>query len=174
MMACVATAEPEISAGRTLIELRPGPDFNTVAYAYCRWKKDGLFEQVFADAPDMRLVDLLDWTYQPTVEAVAAYADGQLIGFGWICQAYKVEGRLIGEIGVAFFRGVPLPQWGEALRMLVEHAFERGLEEIYGVSRISNRAAHILARRCRMRQVDRLPWEAGPRAESIIYMLERN
>jgi hypothetical protein len=168
--------EPAIITDRQ-IELRPGLDFLTLAYAYWRWRDEGLFPIIFHDHTNLSLNQYLDWVYQPTVEAAGCFVDGELIGIGWILQAKQVAGKVVAEVGAGFFRGTPLSQWHRSLDMMLEYAFvNRGVEMAYGLSPATNRAAHVLAGRCGIPNTGCLPMFGeylGQAVDMVIYAIGR-
>jgi hypothetical protein len=167
-MATLAVEQHELS-------LRPGLDFPTLTYAYCRWKGEGVFKDIFYQEPDALLVDFLGWNMAGAVEALGLYDGDTLWGMGWVNQKYEVDGVRMAEVGVGFFKGVPLSIWRRALDLMLTHAFiEVGLEVVYGLCPTQNRAAMEFIRKCRMTKVDKLPWgqEVGP--EVGVYELRKD
>jgi aryl carrier-like protein len=149
--------------------IRPGLDYVSLMYAYCRWRAEGLFPDIFHECPEMTLEEFLDWNYLPTVEPVGCFHGELLIGVGWICGAWKMpDERIVAEAGAAFFRGTPYRAWRAALRLLLRHAFvDRGFSAIYGISSVTNRAARILRKCCGMEEVNWAPWR-GPLPEGTV------
>lgn len=154
------------------IRLKLGMDFPILAAAYCRWRAEGLFEQIFHRTPNISLIEFLDWCYLPTVEPVGVFAGESLVGVGWIVQARQIDGQVVAEVGAAFFKGTPLSAWRRALHLFMDHAFvDRGFAEVYGVSAKDNRAARVIRRWCGMRPVERLPWEMSTEPDAVVYAL---
>lgn len=169
----MVTTETLLRSSAGALELHTGLPYQTLAYAFVRWRAEGLFSQIFHRCPDISMGEFLDWSYQPTVESVGCFDRDSLIGGGWIAQLYRVEGQLVAEVGAAFFKGTPLSKWRTALRMYLAHAFEdRGISRIYGFSSPRNRAARIIARCCGMHQVFTTPWGETP-PDTIIWELRR-
>jgi hypothetical protein len=157
------------------VDLRLGLNFPALTAAYCIWKGEGTFASIFPDNPDMSLWEFLDLNYQPTCEPVGCYVDDAVIGIGWICQAHEIDGRVVAEVGTAFFKTTPSSAWHQALELFLRHAFEtRGFAAIYAISQQGNREGELIAKLCGMREVERLPWAQEVPPDRIIRRLSRS
>jgi hypothetical protein len=170
------TAVPEQQAVRRAdgIELRLGLKYDLLMYAWARWRGEGLFPLIFPRQPNMTLWEFLDWNYLPTVEPVGCFREDELLGIGWICQAYQLDQGVAAEVGAGFFKGTPMTVWHGALDQFLHHAFEdRGFVEIYGLSVEDNLYSKAMLRHCGMHQVAALPWTQGVPADTRVFMVDR-
>lgn len=174
VMATIAAPPDNVRPADKAVELRTGLHYSVLAAAYLCWQEDGLFPLIFHRCPEMSLWDFLDWNYRPTVEPVGCFAGDRLVGMGWIVQARRLDGRLVAEVGAAFFKRTPLTIWRRALEMLMDHAFVNwGFAEVYGQVATHNRLAGLLTRWCGMVEAERLPWGEGTAANCTVYSLDR-
>jgi hypothetical protein len=157
------------------VRLVLGLNFPALTAAYCGWKGEGSFEQIFFRAPSMTLWDFLAWNYQPTSEPIGCYVNERMIGIGWICKAFKLpDGRIVAEVGAAFFRNTPSSLWHRGLDLFLEHAFvARGFDAIYGVSPRRSAQAEAISRWCGMGEADGLPWGEAVPAGAVVRKLDR-
>jgi RimJ/RimL family protein N-acetyltransferase len=174
-MACPAVMDISTEDG---VELSPNLDSATLMYAYCRWVGEGLFSRIFPEHPNMTPFEFLTWSTLPAVKTAGCYADGDLVGIGWICQIHQVADKKVAEVGVGFFKGTKLSLWRRGLELLIESAFlDYGCISVYGTSPAPNRAARVLALSTGMRETGRIPlftqWE-GKAVDAIIYSLRRS
>jgi hypothetical protein len=128
-------------------------------YAYNRWKAEGTFPIIFHRCPDVALEEFLDACYLPTAETVGVFVGEEMVGVGWIVQAWRIDEMVVAEVGVAFFSGTPLTVWRKALWEFLKHAFVvRDFDQIYGMSAVGNRAARLITRWCGMKECARPAW----------------
>jgi hypothetical protein len=160
-----------------MVEIRPGVPFPVLAAAYSRWRAEGSFPEIFHKCPDMSLIDFLEWTYSPTVEAIGCYVGEALVGVGWINGAYEQnDGSKIADVGAAFFKGVPLTVWKKALNLLIRHGFSvYNLSAMYGLCSRSNRLANLLTGWTGMSPSDisTLPWGEPVADSASVYRLDK-
>jgi hypothetical protein len=161
----------EFSAGT--VYLRLGLPYPLLATAYHRWRRDGLFPLIFPRCPDIDLISFLDFCYRSTGEPIGVFIGDNLVGVGFIVQAWQIEDKVVAEVGAAFFRNTPLSVWHKALDLLMRHAFaDRGFAAVYGVAAKVNRAGRLITRWCGMVEAERPDWLVEV-PESVVYKLSR-
>lgn len=171
-MMTATTAAPSLAHS---VELRLGLHYTALAAAFCRWRAEYLFGDIFFRNKGMTLPEFLDWNYRPTVEHVGCYVGSLLVGMGWICQVHSIDGKRIAEVGVGFFEDTPYSIWRDAIRKLLDHGFRsRDIDIMYAIGDgRNNRAARVLPRVCGMTQVAHLPWEEDVPPGTIVHRLTR-
>ncbi len=158
------------------VTLKLGLDWPVLTAAYAMWQAQGLFRQISWRHPDATLKDFLDWNYDPAHEPVGCYVGDRLLGIGWICQAWRIDGRVSAEVGAAFLKGTPLSLWHRALDLLLRHAFvDRKFDTIYGLCPVASGDARMFVEYCRMRPAETatLPWGEKVPADMIVCRLDR-
>lgn len=163
-VACVQVAEPVTVRGHVGID--------SLTYAWFRWRREGLLNEIFPHQPDMELPEFLSWHVRPDVETVGCFAGDELVGLAWIYDVANIAGVETAEVGVGFFRNTPLSVWRAAIDRLLRYGFEvRGLAAIHGTSPAPNRAARVLAKYAGMKTVGWLPLRSpwGKKAVDTVF-----
>lgn len=125
-----------------------------LAYAYTRFKKEGLLDLLFYENNFTLLQFVMKYMENNTSTLACFQQVGDTInlcGFGWINEHTKLgPDHARANCGMAFFRGYASPEFlVRFAHMMIEWAFDHlCIDALHGVTPAKNRAAIMFSRKC--------------------------
>ncbi len=189
-MATLVPVEPLAQTGTAELWVSSEISEEQAAAFYLRLYADGLLPEVFYSGIPS-IPEFLSWLKRPDILTVGAFVRSRadavpgldeaktgetaMAGMVFFWDIKGVPGAKRGDIGIVFLRrfqrrSITIP----LSRLVMDHAFQRGLDVLYGLSAIEGRAAVALAHALGFEQVGPLPlygsWNGRPSAAIMTWM----
>jgi RimJ/RimL family protein N-acetyltransferase len=130
-----------------------------------RLKKEGLWDSVFHENPDMTPAQVLNFFNNPrNLLQIFSLTDDEkivdIVGMAWLSDIIECQGIMTKGIGsFVFFRDYQKPEYTSAFgQWVIDYWFSTlKMDCVFGITPATNRAALLYVKRCGLKEVARIP-----------------